>query len=65
LPRKFSADLLDWLQKNAIEDSVTWCGDCDEMVPEEKLCAHLVWDDELGEIVARAGRTEEEPNGGV
>lgn len=48
LPKEFRAeegDLLDWLQRNAIQQDGVWCSICRDWVPGEDLCEHTLWCD--------------------
>lgn len=47
LPKAFtdgrSADLLEWLQHNAIEGDAVYCSTCRDYRPESSLCEHCWW----------------------
>lgn len=49
LPKAFrlenGKDLLDWLERNAIEDETVWCSTCRDRLPERDICRHCWWCD--------------------
>ena len=52
LPKAFrfepGADILDWLESNAIRDEAVYCSECRDWVPGESLCGHCWWCDKSG-----------------
>lgn len=52
LPKAFRSeagkDLLDWLERNAIEDETVWCSTCRDRLPERDICRHCWWCDKNG-----------------
>jgi hypothetical protein len=49
LPKTFrlesGKDLLDWLERNAIEGETVWCSTCQDRLPDRDLCRHCWWCD--------------------
>lgn len=50
LPPSFRgcADLLDWLERNGIQQDAVWCSECRDFVPGDILCEHCWWCDKSG-----------------
>lgn len=38
-------DLLQWLQRTAIEQDAVYCSECSDFFPEDSLCNHIWWCD--------------------
>lgn len=48
-PAKVSAgDLMDWLERHAINQDAVYCSACDDWLPSEELCAHCWWCESVG-----------------
>lgn len=52
LPKDFElndgGDLIDWLERNAIDDDAVWCVTCRDYVTGADLCGHTWWCDKTG-----------------
>lgn len=51
MPTKFKCDggdVLNWLERNGIDDDSVWCAECKDWVVGEWLCDHCWWCDEIG-----------------
>lgn len=50
LPREFrgEVDILEWLERNGIQDDTVYCSVCDDRLPSENLCCHCWWCDTDG-----------------
>lgn len=51
MPAKFrcdGGDLLDWLERNGIQQDPVWCDECRDYVAGDDLCEHCWWCNEIG-----------------
>ena len=45
LPKAFrgDGDLLEWLERNGIQDRIIYCSACSDCMPSDNLCKHCWW----------------------
>jgi hypothetical protein len=49
LPKAFGGcgDLLEWLERNGINQDSVWCSECNDSMPADELCDHCWWCDKI------------------